>query len=61
MDKPFSGCRVAKFHTTEQQKQLARAMGSTPIVGWSRGLWWWSEVMPEGVSKVKSPPDSPKK
>ena len=60
MDKPFLGCRVAKFHTTEQQEQLARAMGSTPIIGWGRGLWRWSEVMPEGVPTVRSPPDIPK-
>ena len=37
MDKPFLGCGVAKFHTTEQQEQPVRAMGSTPIVGWGRG------------------------
>ena len=60
MDKPFLGCRVAKFHTAEQQEQPARAMGSTPIVGWGRGLWRWSEAMPEGVPRVRSPPDSPK-
>ena len=60
MDKPFLGCGVAKFHTAEQQEQPARAMGSTPIVGWGRGLWQWSEVMPEGVSMVRSPQDSPK-
>ena len=60
MDKPFLGRRVAKFHTAEQQEQPARAMGSTPIVGQGRGLWWWSEVMPEGVPMVRSPPDSPK-
>ena len=60
MDKPFLGCGVAKFHTTEQQEQPVRAMGSTPIVGRGRGLWRWSEVMPEGVPMVRSPPDSPK-
>ena len=60
MDKPFLGCRVAKFHTAKQQEQPARAMGSTPIIGWGRGLWWWSEVIPEGVPTVRSPPDSPK-
>ena len=60
MDKPFLGCRVAKFHTAEQQEQPARAMGSTPIVGRGRGLWRWSEVMLEGVPPVRSPPDSPK-
>ena len=59
MDKPFLGHRVAKFHTAEQQEQPARAMGSTPIVGWGRGLWQWSEVMSEGVPMVRSPPDSP--
>ena len=60
MDKPFLGCVVAQFQTTKQQEQPARAMGSTPIIGWGRGLWWWSEVMPEGVPMVRSPPDSPK-
>ena len=60
MDKPFLGCGVAKFHTAEQQEQPVRAMGSTPIIGQGRGLWWWSEVMPEGVPMVRSPPDSPK-
>ena len=60
MDKPFLGCRVAQFHTTKQQEQPARAMGSAPIVGWGRGLWQWSEVMLEGVPMVRSPPDSPK-
>ena len=60
MDKPFLGCGVAKFHTAEQQEQPVRAMGSTPIIGLGRGLWQWSEVMPEGVSPVGSPPDSPK-
>ena len=60
MDKPFLGHGVAKFHTTEQQEQPARAMGSTPIIGWGRGLWRWSEVMLEGVPTVRSPPDSPK-
>ena len=49
-----------KFHIAEQQEQPARAMGSTPIVGQGRGLWQWSEVMPEGVLPVGSPPDSPK-
>ena len=60
MDKPFLGHGVAKFHTAEQQGQLARAMGSTPIIGRGRGLWQWSEVMPECVPMVRSPPDSPK-
>ena len=60
MDKPFLGCRVAKFRTAEQQGQPARAMGSTPIVGRGRGLWRWWEVMLEGVPPVGSPPDSPK-
>ena len=60
MDKPFLGRGVAKFHTAEQQEQPVRAMGSTPIVGWGRGLWRWSEVMPEGVPMVRSPADSPK-
>ena len=60
MDKPHMGCRVAKFHTTKQQEQLVRAMGSAPIVGQGRGLCWWSEVMPEGVPTVIIPPDSPK-
>ena len=60
IDKPFIGCGVAKFHTAEQQGQPARAMGSTPIIGSGRGLWQWSEMMPEGVSPVESPPDSPK-
>ena len=60
MDKPFLGCGVAKFHTAEQQEQPVRAMGSTPIVGWDRGLWQWSEVMQEGVPLVGSPQDSPK-
>ena len=60
MDKPFLGCGVAKFHIAEQQEQLVRAMGSTPVVGQGRGLWLWSEVMPEGVPTVRSPPDSPK-
>ena len=60
MDKPFLGRRVAKFHTTEQQEQPVRAMGSTPIVRRGRGLWRWLEVMPEGVPMVRSPPDSPK-
>ena len=60
MDKSFLGHGVAKFHTTEQQEQPVRAMGSTPIVGQGRGLWWWLEVMPEGVPMVRSPPDSPK-
>ena len=60
MDKPFLLCRVAKFHTAEQQGQPAREMGSTPIVGQGRGLWRWLEVMPEGVPLVGSPPDSPK-
>ena len=60
MDKPFLGHGVAKFHTAEQQEQLARAMGRTPIIGRGRGLWRWSEVMPEGVPTVRSPPDSPK-
>ena len=54
------GCRVAKLHTTKQQEQLARAMGSAPIVGQGRGLWQWSEVMLEGVPTVRIPPDSPK-
>ena len=60
MDKPFLGCGVAQFHTAKQQEQPARAMGSTPIVEWGRGLWQWLEVMPEGVPMVRSPPDSPK-
>ena len=60
MDKPFLGHGVAKFHTAEQQEQLVRAMGSTPIVGRGRDLWQWLEVMPEGVPMVGSPPDSPK-
>ena len=60
MDKPFLGHGVAKFHTAEQQEQPARVMGSTPIIGRGRGLWQWSEVMPEGVPMVRSPPDSPK-
>ena len=59
MDKPFLGHGVAKFHATEQE-QLARAMGSTPMVGRGRGLWQWSEVTLEGVPMVRSPPDSPK-
>ena len=60
MDKPFVGCRVAKFCTAEQQGQPARAMGSTPIIGWGRGLWRWLEGFPEGVPSIGSPPDSPK-
>ena len=60
MDKSHMGCRVAKFHTIKQQEQPARAMSSTPIVGWGRGLWRWSEVMAEGVPMVRSLPDSPK-
>ena len=60
MDKPFLGHGVAKFRIAEQQGQLARAMGSTPIVGRGRGLWRWLEVMPQGVPLVGSPPDSPK-
>ena len=35
-------------------------MGSTPIVGQGRGLWWWLQGMAEGVPTVRSPPDSPK-
>ena len=54
------GRGVAKFHTTKQQEQPSRAIGSAPIVGRDRGLWRWSEVMPEDVPMVRSPPDSPK-
>ena len=43
-----------------QQEQPARVRGSAPIIGRGRGLWQWSEVMPEGVPMVRSPPDSPK-
>ena len=53
------GCRVAIFHPARQQEQPARTMGSAPIIGWGRGLWWWLEVMPEGVPMVGSPSDSP--
>ena len=60
MDKPFLGCGVAQFHTAKQQEQLARAMGSAPIIGWGRGLWRWLEVMLEGVPTVRSPPNSSK-
>ena len=60
MDKPFLGCGVAQFHTAKQKEQLARAMGSAPMVGWGRGLWQWLKVMLEGVPMVRSPPDSPK-
>ena len=60
MDKPFLGCGVARFHTTEQQGQPGRSMDSTPIVGWGRGLQRWSEIFPEGVPLIGSPTDSPK-
>ena len=58
MDKPFLGHGVAKLHTPEHQEQLARVMGSIPIIGQGRGLWRWLEVMPEGVPTVRSPLDS---
>ena len=60
MDKPFLGCGVARFHTTEQRGQLGRSTDSTPIVGWGRGLRQWSEIFPEGVPPIGSPTDSPK-
>ena len=60
MDKPFLGCGVARFHTTEQPGQLGRSMDSTPIVGWGRGLRQWSEIFLEGVPPIGSPTDSPK-
>ena len=60
MDKPFLGCGVARFHTTEQQGQPGRSTDSTPIVGWGRGLWQWSEIFLEGVPPIGSPTDSPK-
>ena len=52
-------CGRAKFHPARQQEQLTRTMGSTTIVGWGRGLWQWSEVMPKGVPTVGNPPNSP--
>ena len=60
MDKPFLGCGVARFHTTEQRGQLGRSTDSTPIVGRGRGLRRWSEIFPEGVPPIGSPTDSPK-
>ena len=60
MDKPFLGCGVARFHTTEQRGQLGRSTDSTPIVGRGRGLRQWSEIFPEGVPSIGSPTDSPK-
>ena len=60
MDKPFLGCGVARFHTTEQRGQPGRSTDSTPIVGRGRGLRWWSEIFPEGVPLIGSPTDSPK-
>ena len=51
---------MARFHATEQQGQLGRSTDSTPIVGWGRGLWRWSEIFPEGVPLIGSPTDSPK-
>ena len=60
MDKPFLGHGVAWFHTTEQRGQPGRSMDSTPIMGRGRGLWWWSEIFPEGVSPIGSPTGSPK-
>ena len=60
MDKPFLGCGVARFHTTEQQGQPGRSTDRTPIVGWGRGLWRWSEIFLEGVLLIGSPTDSPK-
>ena len=60
MDKPFLGHGVARFHTTEQQGQPGRSTDSTHIVGRGRGLWWWSEIFPEGVPLIGSPTDSPK-
>ena len=29
-------------------------------MGQGRGLWWWSEIFPEGVPSIGSPTDSPK-
>ena len=60
MDKPFLGCGVARFHTTEQRGQLGRSTDSTPIMGQVRGLWQWSEIFLEGVPPIGSPTDSPK-
>ena len=60
MDKPFLGCGVARFHTTEQRGQPGRSTDSTPIVGWGRGLRQWSELFLEGVPPIGSPTDSPK-
>ena len=60
MDKPFLGCGVARFHTTEHQGQPGRSTDSTPIVGQGRGLRQWSEIFPEGVPPIGSPTDSPK-
>ena len=60
MDKPFLGCGVARFHTTEQRGQLGRSPDSSPIMGWGKGLWWWSEIFPEGFPPIGSPTDIPK-
>ena len=60
MDKPFLGCGMARFHTTEQRGQLGRSMDSTPIVGRERGLRRWSEIFLGGVPPIGSPTDSPK-
>ena len=60
MDKPFLGCGVARFHTTEQRGQPGKSTDSTPIVGWGRGLRQRSEIFPEGVPLIGSPTDSPK-
>ena len=51
---------MARFHTTEQRGQPGRSTDSTPIVGWGRGPWQWSEIFPEGVSLIGSPADSPR-
>ena len=58
MDKPFLGCGVARFHTTEQQGQQGRSTDSTPIVGRGRGLRQWSEIFLEGVPPIGSPTGS---
>ena len=60
MDKPFLGCGVARFHTTEQRGQPERSTDSTSIVERERGLWRWSEIFLEGVPLIGSPTDSPK-
>ena len=41
-------------------KTASKSNEQHPHLGCGRGLWLWSEVMPEGVPMVGSPPDRPK-